>query len=106
MSRDTFLPIAAVAIWWLVVKGTYQRVERVFLAMSLVFLGYVVQLSRASALGHRCSRNRATAFRLHAGISFSFVAVIGTTISPYMQVFIQSSVVEKGVRAENTALRR
>src|SRR5436305_2621129 len=42
VARYISVPIAAIAIWWLVVKGSYQRVERVFLAMSLVFLGYVV----------------------------------------------------------------
>src|SRR5262245_39536524 len=42
VPRFVSVPIAAIAIWWLVVKGTYQRVERVFLAMSLVFLAYVV----------------------------------------------------------------
>src|ERR1700752_2277602 len=42
VPRFVSVPIAAAAIWWLIVKGTYQRVERVFLAMSLVFLAYVV----------------------------------------------------------------
>src|SRR6266566_2411044 len=42
IARYISVPIAAIAIWWLIVKGSYQRVERVFLAMSLVFLGYVV----------------------------------------------------------------
>src|SRR5216684_4858729 len=42
IPRFVSVPIAAMAIWWLIVKGSYQRVERVFLAMSLVFLGYVV----------------------------------------------------------------
>src|SRR5213593_653889 len=48
VARYISVPIAAIAIWWLVVKGSYQRVERVFLAMSLVFLGYVV----AALLAH------------------------------------------------------
>jgi NRAMP (natural resistance-associated macrophage protein)-like metal ion transporter len=42
VARYVSVPIAAIAIWWLVVKGSYRRVERVFLAMSLVFLAYVV----------------------------------------------------------------
>src|SRR6476646_11350129 len=42
IARYFSVPIAAIAIWWLVVRGSYQRVERVFLVMSLVFLGYVV----------------------------------------------------------------
>src|SRR5512141_1526108 len=42
VPRFVSVPLSAVAIWWLVVKSSYQRVERVFLLMSLVFLGYIV----------------------------------------------------------------
>ena len=107
VARYISVPIAAIAIWWLVVKGTYQRVERVFLAMSLVFLAYVVSAFLARPPWTTVARE---IFRpqldLTPAFLFSFVAVIGTTISPYMQVFIQSSVVEKGVRAENYRLTR
>src|SRR5438067_7395897 len=107
IARYISVPIAAIAIWWLIVKGSYQRVERVFLAMSLVFLGYVV----AAFLAHPPWATVAVElvhphFELAPAYLFTFVAVIGTTISPYMQVFIQSSVVEKGVRAENYHLTR
>jgi NRAMP (natural resistance-associated macrophage protein)-like metal ion transporter len=102
VARYISVPIAAVAIWWLVVKGTYQRVERVFLAMSLVFLGYVVSAFLAHPPWATVAREIVRPhFDFTPTFLFSFVAVIGTTISPYMQVFIQSSVVEKGVRAEN-----
>jgi len=107
VARYISVPIAAAAIWWLVVKGTDQRVERVFLAMSLVFLAYVV----AAFLAHPPWTKVAVElvhphFEFTPSFIFTFVAVIGTTISPYMQVFIQSSVVEKGVRLENYRLTR
>ncbi len=107
VARYVSVPIAAVAIWWLVVKGTYRRVERVFLAMSLVFLAYVV----SAFLAHPPWRTVAVELvRPHLDLTpaylLSFVAIIGTTISPYMQVFIQSSVVEKGVRLENYRMIR
>jgi len=102
VPRFVSVPIAAIAIWWLVVKGTYQRVERVFLAMSLVFLAYVVSAFLAHPPWLTVAREVVRPhFELTPLFLFTFVAVIGTTISPYMQVFIQSSVVEKGVRAEN-----
>lgn len=102
VPRLVSVPIAAFAIWWLVVKGTYQRVERVFLAMSLVFLAYVVSAFLAHPpWGTVAVELVRPHFDLTPAFLFSVVAVIGTTISPYMQVFIQSSVVEKGVRAEN-----
>ena len=107
VPRYVSVPIAAFAIWWLVVKGTYQRVERVFLAMSLVFLAYVVSAFLAHPPWLTVAREVVHPhFDLTPAFLFSFVAVIGTTISPYMQVFIQSSVVEKGVRAENYRLTR
>jgi NRAMP (natural resistance-associated macrophage protein)-like metal ion transporter len=107
VARYISVPIAAAAIWWLVVKGTYQRVERVFLAMSLVFLAYVVSAFLAhppwATVAVEAVRPH---FELTPAFLFTFVAVIGTTISPYMQVFIQSSVVEKGVRVENYRFTR
>src|SRR5438105_3643256 len=107
IARYFSVPIAAIAIWWLVVKGSYQRVERVFLVMSLVFLGYVVSAFLAhpswTAIAHDVVRPHVEVTSLYL---FTFVAIIGTTISPYMQVFIQSSVVEKGVRTEKYALTK
>jgi Mn2+/Fe2+ NRAMP family transporter len=102
VARYISVPIAAIAIWWLVVKGTYQRVERVFLAMSLVFLAYVVSAFLAHPPWSTVARELVHPhFDFTPTYLFTFVAVVGTTISPYMQVFIQSSVVEKGVRPEN-----
>src|SRR5207237_1353737 len=107
VARYVSVPIAASAIWWLVVKGTYQRVERVFLAMSLVFLAYVVSAFLAhSPWGTVAVELVHPHFDLTPAYLLSFVAIIGTTISPYMQVFIQSSLVEKGVRLENYRMIR
>lgn len=102
VPRFVSVPLAAIAIWWLVVKGSYQRVERAFLLMSLVFLGYIVSafLSKPDWSGVAVGLVKPT-FKLEQAFLFSFVAIVGTTISPYMQVFVQSSVVEKGVTAEN-----
>ena len=107
VARFISVPIAAIAIWWLVVKGSYKRVERVFLLMTLVFLGYIVSAFLAHPAWGTITRELVRPnFEFSPIYLFTFVAVIGTTISPYMQVFIQSSVVEKGVRVENYALTR
>ena len=101
VPRFISVPLSAISIWWLVVKGSYQRVERAFLLMSLVFLGYIVSAFMArpdwSAVAVGLVKPR---FSLGAAYLFTCVAVIGTTISPYMQVYVQSSVVEKGVTPE------
>src|SRR6476660_8748429 len=102
VPRFISVPLSAFSIWWLVVKGSYQRVERAFLLMSLVFLGYIV----SAFMAHPDWSAVATGFvkptfSLGSAYLFTCVAVIGTTISPYMQVYVQSSVVEKGVTLEN-----
>ena len=102
VSHYVSVPLAAILVWFLIVKGSYKRVERAFLLMSLVFLGYIVSafLSRPdwSAVAVGLVRPE---FKLEHAFLFTFVAVIGTTISPYMQVYVQSSVVEKGVTPDD-----
>ena len=102
VSRYVSVPLAAILVWTLVVKGSYKRVERAFLLMSLVFLGYIVSafLSRPdwSAVAIGLVRPE---FKLEHAFLFTLVAVVGTTISPYMQVYVQSSVVDKGVTPED-----
>lgn len=102
VSHYISVPIAAILVWFLIVKGSYKRVERAFLLMSLVFLGYIVSafLSRPDWGAVAVGLVRPE-FKLEHAFLFTFVAVIGTTISPYMQVYVQSSVVEKGVTADD-----
>jgi Mn2+/Fe2+ NRAMP family transporter len=102
VSPFVTVPMAAIAIWWLVVKGSYKKVERAFLLMSLVFLGYIVSafLSKPDWSAVAVGMVKPS-FSMDHAFLFAFVAVIGTTISPYMQVFVQSSVVEKGVTIDN-----
>jgi len=104
ISRFVVVPLAAILVWWLVAKGSYKKVEKVFLLMSLVFLGYIVSafLARPDWTEVGVSLVKPT-FKLEYSFLFTVVAVIGTTISPYMQVYVQSSVVDKGVTLDNYA---
>ena len=107
VPRQVSVPLAALSVWWLVVKGSYRRVERVFLVMSLVFLGYIVSAFLARPdWGEVAGQMARPTFRYDNHYLFTLIALIGTTISPYMQVFVQSSVVEKGVRREDYKLVR
>src|SRR5918993_483253 len=88
VTVSEFVGIAAMVIWWLVVRGNYQRVERVFLAMTLVFLGYVVSAFLARPAWGTVAREMVRpSIELTPLYLFTLVAIIGTTISPYMQVF-------------------
>lgn len=107
VPRYFSVPLAAISIWWLIVKASYHRVERVFLLMSLVFLAYVVSAFLARPdWGTVATEFVQPSFTLNHAYLFTIVAVIGTTISPYMQVYVQSSVVEKGVTPEDYARTR
>jgi NRAMP (natural resistance-associated macrophage protein)-like metal ion transporter len=107
IPRFLTVPLTAGLIWWLVVKGSQKRVERVFLAMSLVFFGYIISAFLAkpdwSEVAHEFVRPN---FQFDTGYLFTVTALIGTTVTPFMQVFVQSSVVEKGMDKEDLPLVR
>lgn len=91
------IPISAIALWYLVIFGSYSWVERIFILMTLVFFAYPI----AAIMGHpHWSAVAHGAFvptvHKNPGYIFLLVGLIGTTITPYMQLFQQSSLVEKG----------
>jgi Mn2+/Fe2+ NRAMP family transporter len=98
VSRYIAVPAAAVLVWLLITRGSYQRVERIFLALSLVFLAYIgaAFLARPD-WGAVLRQTVQPHIQLDGGYLQLLIAMIGTTISPYMQLYVQSSVVEKGV---------
>ncbi len=107
ISRYFTIPCAAGLIWWLVVKGSQQRVERVFLIMSLVFFGYIFSGFMSKPDWETVGREFIKpSFSFETGYLFTVIAVIGTTITPFMQVFVQSSVVEKRMDEEDLAIVR
>jgi Mn2+/Fe2+ NRAMP family transporter len=107
ISRYITIPLAAGLIWWLVVKGTQKSVERIFLAMSLVFFCYVISAFMSKPDWAAVSLSFVEpSFQLDTVYLFTIMALIGTTITPFMQVFVQSSVVEKGLDKEDLPLIR
>jgi len=107
LPRYVIVPVTAFGVWWLVVKGTQKRVERVFLAMSLVFLCYIVSAFLAKPNWGEVGKDLLRpSFSFDSSYLFMLVALIGTTITPFMQVFVQSSVVEKGLSEDDYSLAR
>ena len=107
ISRYITIPLTSVAVWWLVVKGTQKRVEQVFLAMSLVFFCYVISAFLSKPEWSVVAAEIVEpSFSFDSGYLFTMIALIGTTITPFMQVFVQSSVVEKGLDKEDYPLAR
>ncbi len=107
IPRYFTVPLTAGLIWWLVVKGTQKRIERVFLAMSLVFFGYVISAFLAKPDWTDVGKEMlAPSFQFDYAYLFTVMALIGTTITPFMQVYVQSSVVEKGMDEEDLPIVR
>lgn len=107
VSRFVTIPISGAIIWWLVVKGSPKRVERVFLIMSLVFFTYIISafVSKPDWSAVATGFVRPT-FSTDTGYLFTVMALIGTTIAPFMQIYVQSAAVEKGMgRSELTVAR-
>jgi Mn2+/Fe2+ NRAMP family transporter len=107
VSRYISIPIAAVAIWALVLFGSYRYAERVFLVLSLVFLTYPL----AAFLGHPdWAKVLGHTFWPHFIASKAFillgVALIGTTITPYMQLYVAAAVADKGIGPEEYRYER
>ena len=98
ITKYLSVPVAAIAVWLLVVGGSYKRVEKVFLILSLVFLTYVVAAFMAEPNWADTMVATFTPQIVQQQSFFSLIiSMIGTTIAPWMIFFEQSNVVEKGV---------
>jgi len=107
VSKYISVPLAAIAVWFLIVKGSYKIVERVFLVASAIYLSYVASGFLAapdwSEVGHALAT---PSFHLDVGYVTIFVTIIGTTIAPWMQFYQQSSIVDKGLQVKDYAYER
>jgi Mn2+/Fe2+ NRAMP family transporter len=103
VSKYIAVPLAAIGVWLLIVKGNYRSVERVFLAASALYLAYV-----AAAILARPSwpavlqAMRTPTFRFESGYVTIFVTIIGTTIAPWQQFYQQSAIVDKGLTVKDS----
>lgn len=102
ISKYISLPVSAILIWWIVVKGTYKSVEKVFLAACLFYFSYVVTgFLVKPQWGHVAAEFVRPTFAFRQDYVLMLMGVIGTTIAPWMQFYQQSSVVEKGIRIKD-----
>ena len=103
VSKYITVPLAAFAVWLLVVRGTYSSIEKIFLTASAFYVCYIVAglLAhpdwRAAAIA-TVSRPSTVGIRNY-GYLFMVIGLVGTTIAPWMQFYLQASIVEKGITA-------
>jgi NRAMP (natural resistance-associated macrophage protein)-like metal ion transporter len=107
VSKYISVPAGALFVWFIVVRGSYKYVERVFLAACVLYFTYVIS-------GFMANPPWGTVMKELVVPNFSFnndyltmlIGLIGTTIAPWMQFYIQSAVVEKGITARQYAYSR
>ena len=99
------VPVAAAGIWMIIVRGSYRTAERIFVWFTIPFFAYPIAAILAKPHWHDVGKAIVQP-HLHSSSTYLvlLIATIGTTITPYMQLYLQSAVVERGVRVED--LRR
>jgi NRAMP (natural resistance-associated macrophage protein)-like metal ion transporter len=99
ISRHWSVPLTALLVFGLVIQGTYRLVERVFLLASALYVVYIVSALLAHPPWGAILRQMIRpSFSLQGEYLTTLITIVGTTIAPWMQFYLQSSIVDKGVR--------
>ena len=102
VTRYIAVPLGALLVWALVVKGTYRFVEKVFLAACVFYVAYPVSCFLAHPKWPDAVMSTLKpSFQFSAGYFYMLTGVVGTTIAPWMQFYLQSAVVEKGIKVKD-----
>jgi NRAMP (natural resistance-associated macrophage protein)-like metal ion transporter len=100
ISKYISVPVCAVLVWLLIVKGSYKTVEKVFLVACLVYISYPVAAFLAGPQWDVVLKATVTpTFKSDSAYLMTLIGIVGTTIAPWMQFYQQSAVVEKGITA-------
>jgi NRAMP (natural resistance-associated macrophage protein)-like metal ion transporter len=101
VSKYASVPVCAFIVWVLVVKGDYKSVEKIFLVASVFYIAYIITGVLSGPDWHlalvETVKLPPRSVWSNKDYVYTTVAVIGTTITPWMQFYLQSSIVEKGV---------
>ncbi len=100
-SKFVMVPVGAVSIWVLVTRGSYRFVEKILLSACLLYFGYVISGFMAKPeWGSVLKGTVIPQMRWNSEYVVLSIAIIGTTITPWMQFYLQSSIAEKGIKKE------
>jgi Mn2+/Fe2+ NRAMP family transporter len=101
VSKYISVPLAALFVWAMVVKGSYKQVEKIFLVASVFYVAYIIAGALAKPAWLQAGLATITPPNFHLLRNHDYIyltiAVVGTTIAPWMQFYLQASVVEKGI---------
>ena len=102
LSKYVMVPIGALAIWVLVAKGSYRFVENVLLFACLIFIGYIISGIMAKPDWLLVAKSTfLPRMEWNSEYIYLSIGIIGTTITPWMQFYLQSSIAEKGIKKED-----
>jgi Mn2+/Fe2+ NRAMP family transporter len=101
ISRYITVPLGALLIWFLILKSSYERIERIFLFACVVYVAYIISgvLIRPDWKQAAINSFKPT-LMLDAGYIAMLIGMVGTSIAPWMQFYLQAAIVEKGVTAK------
>jgi NRAMP (natural resistance-associated macrophage protein)-like metal ion transporter len=110
VSKFISVPLCAAAVWYMVVRGSYKSTEKIFIVASLVYICYIFagvlsQPDWHDALWATVKLPQKSVWSDKAYL-YMAIGVVGTTIAPWMQFYLQSSIVEKGIRVKDYAASR
>ncbi len=107
VSKYIAVPLGAALVWFVIVKGSYKPVERILILFSLIYLAYPVSAYFAHPDWQQALlRTVVPEFRSDPQYIVMVIGLIGTTITPWMQFYLQASIVEKGVMRKDYGLAR
>ena len=107
VNKFVSVPLTAGVVWWLVVMGSYDRIEKIFLALCVTFFSYVLSGIIVNPPWQEVIVASVTpSFSSNAEFLFMAIGVIGTTITPWGQFYVQASIVDKGITAKDYAYTR
>jgi len=102
VSKYISVPLAAIGVWLLVVKGNYKSVERIFLVASFFYVAYIASAILTRPVWPEVLQATVTpSFRFDTGYVILLVTLVGTTVAPWQQFYQQSAIVDKGLRVKD-----
>ncbi|RII27712.1 MAG: Mn transporter [Geobacter sp.] len=107
ISKYLSVPVSAILVWLLVVKGSYKFVEKVFLVACMVYIAYPIAAFMAGPKWDSIlTATLVPTFKSDSAYLMTMIGLVGTTIAPWMQFYQQSAVVEKGITIDQYGFSR
>ena len=107
VSKLISVPLSAFLVWWMIVKGTYKSVEKAFLVACIFYVSYIVTgIIVKPDWDHVVQQFISPTLSLRPSEMTMLIGVVGTTIAPWMQFYLQASIVEKGIKIEDYKFAR